>query len=214
MRYGVGLFAGEFFFECCECFEVAESGFFDSGSSGGSFGFGFAGLTFGFAFSACFSASFVFEDAAVGEDDAFGFFVELDNLEGKFFVNGGGGAVFFNEVFGSGEAFYAVGESNDSAFVEEFDDGAFVNATNGEDGFEYVPGIFFELLVAEAKATVFFVDSEYFHFDVVAYLSKFAGVFDFLGPAEVGDVDQTVYTFLKLYEYTEVGEVAHASGVA
>ena len=30
-----------------------------------------------------------------------------------------------------------------------------------------------------------------------------------LGPREVADVDQTVYTFLELYKYTEVGEVAN-----
>ena len=34
-----------------------------------------------------------------------------------------------------------------------------------------------------------------------------------LGPAEVADVDQTVNTFLKLYEYAEVSEVANLSCV-
>ena len=34
-----------------------------------------------------------------------------------------------------------------------------------------------------------------------------------LGPREVADVDQTVYTFLELYKYTEVGEVANLCSV-
>ena len=34
-----------------------------------------------------------------------------------------------------------------------------------------------------------------------------------LGPREVADVDQTVNTLLKLYKYTEVGEVANLGGV-
>ena len=34
-----------------------------------------------------------------------------------------------------------------------------------------------------------------------------------LGPREVRDVDKAVNTFLKLYEDTEVGEVANLSGV-
>src|SRR5574344_465841 len=33
----------------------------------------------------------------------------------------------------------------------------------------------------------------------------------FLSPRKVADMDQSVYTFFKFYEYTEVGEVAYFS---
>jgi hypothetical protein len=68
--------------------------------------------------------------------------------------------------------------------------------------------------VAEAQAAVVFVDSEDFNFDVSTDLSKFAGVFDFLSPREVADVDETVNAFFDFNENAEVSEVANFSGVA
>ena len=147
------------------------------------------------------------------KDDALAVLIEFDHLEVEFFVNLSLRTVFLNEVLGSSEAFYAVGESNDCALIEHFDDSAFVNRTNGEDCLEYIPGIFFELLVAEAQAAVVLVDSENLNFDVGTDLSEFAGVFDFLGPGEVADVDKTVDAFFDFNEYAEVGEVAYFCSV-
>ena len=149
----------------------------------------------------------------MAQDDALAVFVELDNLEVELFVDLGLRAVFLDEVFGGSETFHAVGELNHSALVEELDDGAGMNGTNGEYGLEYVPGVLLKLLVAEREATVVLVDFENDNFDVGADLGEFRGVFHFLGPGEVGDVDQAVYALFDFNEYAEVGEVAHFGGV-
>ncbi len=127
MEFRQGLFAGEFFFEGCEGFEVAEGGLLDGGSSDGCFFLGLTGSAFCLAFYGLVCTCFIFKDAAVGKDDALGVLVELDNLEVELFVNLGLRAVFLDEVFGSGEAFNTVGESDNSALLEHLDDGAFVN---------------------------------------------------------------------------------------
>ncbi len=148
------------------------------------------------------------------EDDALAVLVELDNLEVEFLVHLGCGAIFLGEVLGSSEAFHTVGESYNGALVEHFHDGAFMHGTYSENGFEHVPGIFLELLVAKGETAVVLVDLENFHFDVGTDLGEFAGVFDFLCPGKVGDVDKTVHAFFDFHEHTEVGEVAHLGGVA
>ena len=42
----------------------------------------------------------------------------------------------------------------------------------------------------------------------------FGRMLDFLGPAQVGDVDEAVDAVRYLYEDAEIGEVAHLGGVA
>ena len=85
----------------------------------------------------------------MAEDDALAVLVEFDHLEVELFIKTGLSAIFLNEVLGSSESFNAVGQSDNSAFFYHFDDSAFVYAANGEDCFKYIPGVFFELLVAE-----------------------------------------------------------------
>ena len=68
--------------------------------------------------------------------------------------------------------------------------------------------------MAEAQAAVVFVDFQDNDFDVGTDLREFGRMFHLLGPAQVGDVDQAVDTLFDLYEYAEVGEVAHFGGVA
>ena len=76
----------------------------------------------------CFlGACFVFEDAAVAEDDALAVFVEFDDLELEGLTGLGLCSVFFDEVLGRCKAFYAVLEGYDSAFVKYFGDCAFVD---------------------------------------------------------------------------------------
>ena len=205
----------EFLFESCESFEVSESSALERSCSCGSFNFFLgSGLTLSLTLCLLFVAGFVFEDAAVREDDALAVFVEFNHLEVELLVNLGGSAVFFNEVFGSCEALNTVGKSDNSTLVEHFDDCAFVNRANGEHCLEYIPGVFFELLVAEAETTVVLVDLKNFHFDFSTNLGEFAGVFDFLCPAEVADVDEAIDTFFNFNEYAEVSEVAHFCCVA
>jgi len=74
---------------------------------------------------------------------------------------------------------------------------------------KYIPRIFFQLLVAEAQATVVLVDCENFNFDISTDLSEFARVFDLLSPREIADVDETVNAFFDFNEYAEVSEVAY-----
>ena len=80
--------------------------------------------------------------------------------------------------------------------------------------FEYVPGVFLELLVAEGETAVVFVDFEDNDFNVGANLSEFRRMLNLLCPRKVRDVDETVYAFFEFYKHTEVGEVANLSVVA
>ena len=151
----------------------------------------------------------IFEDTAMRKNDAFGIFVELDYLEVEFLINLSLSSVFLNEMFGSRETFYSVRQCDNRAFFEHFDNRSLMDRTYCKHGLEYVPGIFFELFVSEAETTIFFVDFENLNFDIGTDLSKLRGVFDFLCPRKVGDVDKTFYAFFDFYEYAEVGEVTN-----
>lgn len=193
--------------------EVAESRLLDGGSCyrlrlltllGAAAGVGGAALGLGG----------VFGDAAVAQDDSLVVLVELNHLEVELVAELGLCAVFLDEVLGRREALYTMLEADDGALVEHFGHLAVMDRADGEDCLEHIPGIVLELLVAEAETTVALVDLEHLHLDVVADLRELAGVFDLLGPAEVGDVDQAVNALLDLDEHAEVSEVAHLGGVA
>ena len=156
-----------------------------------------------------FGLGFIFEDTAVRQDDTFGVFVEFDYLEGQFLFELSLSSILFYQVLGSSETFYTVGQCDYGTLVEHLDDCTFVNRVNGKDVLEYVPGILFELFVTEAETTVLLVDFEHLNFDVGTDLSELRGVFDFLRPRKVGDVDKTVYALFEFNKYTEVGEVAN-----
>ena len=116
-------------------------------------------------------------------------------------------------MFRSSETFYTIRQCNYRTLIQHFDDSTFVYRTYCEYSFEYIPGVFFELLVTEAQATVFFVDLQHLYIDIRTDLSKFGRMFNLLSPRQVRDVDQTVNTFFNFYEYTEVSEVANLSCV-
>ena len=67
--------------------------------------------------------------------------------------------------------------------------------------------------MTEAQTTVLLVDFENYYVDRSTYCSELRWVLNLLSPREVRDVDQTINTFLELYEDTEVSEVANLSGV-
>ena len=83
---GLLAFLSEFFLEGCESRDVAESSFLDRSAH-------YRSLFCNFCFLSCFLSlclfctSFIFEDAAVREDDALRVLVEFDNLEVQLLVN-------------------------------------------------------------------------------------------------------------------------------
>ena len=174
----LGLFGSVFHlgFQLGQCVEVTERGRGGLVLDGGDFAGGLLLLLgSGFLGGLALGTLFVFEGAAVRKDDAAGYLIKLKNLEGQLFVELGLGFVFLYEVLRGSEAVNAVFELDDVAVLMLFDDGAFVDGTNGEYGFKYVPRILFGLLVAEAEAAVVLVDFEDYDVDVSANLG-------YLGP--------------------------------
>jgi len=165
-----------------------------------------------FAAFAAFILAFL-EGAGVGDDDAFAVLVELDDLEVESLTLTGFALVFLVEVAHRGESLDVVGEHDGGALVVHVDDLALVDRADGEEALVDVPGVLLELLVSEAEATVFGVDFEDDHVDLLTDLGELGGVFDFLAPAEVADVDEAIDAFFKLDEDAEVGEVADGGGV-
>ena len=214
-RPDLSRFAGELLLESGQSFDIAQGGLLNrSGQHGSLFLAGtlgtlvaLAGL-FGF-----FRLVGILEDSAVAEDDALGILVEFDYLEVEFLIDLGLRAVFLDEVLGSGEALDSVGKLDNCALVEHLDDGTLMYGTGSEHCLEYFPGILLKLLVAQGEATVVLVDFEDDNFDVGADLGEFRRMFYFLGPGEVGNVDEAVYALFDFNEYSEVGKVAHFGGV-
>ncbi len=88
-----------------------------------------------------------------------------------------------------------------------------MDRTYSEDGFKYIPWIFFQLFVTKAQTTIFFVDIEYLNFYRSTDLSHFTRMFDLLCPGKVGDMDQSFYAIFNFDKGAEVGEVTYGSGV-
>ena len=107
---------------------------------------------------ACFGALYVFEDTAVRKDNALALLVEFDYLELELLVQLSLASVFLNQVLGSSKAFYAVLQLDNGTLVQQLGDGSFVDRILSEDGFKYIPGILFQLLVAQRQATVVLVN--------------------------------------------------------
>ena len=58
------------------------------------------------------------------------------------------------------------------------------------------------------------IEFQHHYVQLVADFAEFRRMFDFLGPREVGDVNQAVNAFFDFNEHAEVGEVANFGGVA
>ena len=183
VRAKVGLFSGKFLLEGCKFFEVAESSAFDS--RGGCRLLFFLSLTTCLACFVLLSLSFVFEDAAVREEDALVVLVEFDYLEGEFLVELSMAAIFLNEMFGSCKTFYAILELYNGTLIKHFDDCTFVDAAICENCFEYIPRILFKLFVTERKTTVVFIYFKNNYFDFCTNLSELRRMFDFLSPRKI-----------------------------
>ena len=111
------------------------------------------------------------------------------------------------------KTFDAVFQFHDTTLVIVAEEGAFVGGADDEDGFKRNPNVFRELLVAEAQATVFYIDVKYDHFQLLILLDEFARMAVFLGPAQIADVHEAINAFFQLDEQTLVGHVAHDAGM-
>ena len=109
------------------------------------------------------------------------------------------------------EAFDAFGDLDEGAELRGAQDLALDDVADAVLGEERIPDIGLELLDAEREAAVLRLDAEDDCLDLLTLLENFRGVLDALGPAEVGDVDQTVDAVFDLDEGAEVGEVADAA---
>lgn len=105
-----------------------------------------------------FCSCFVLERTAVRDNDTTSILVELNNLEGERLALRSLRTISLHKVLWCSESLNAFGERNDSPLIDEFADCTFVNRTYTEVCFQSIPRIFFNLLVAEAKATILLVN--------------------------------------------------------
>ena len=141
--------------------------FFDGPSGAVAFFLFFlTNLNFGFAFH-------IFAVAEVGYQDALIIAVKFDDFYGQFLFHFGQLAIFLTDVLNRSEGFQAVGQLYDGATVVAADDGRGVVRTNGEYIFESIPGVLFQLLMAEGKLAVILIDLEDDDIDRLTYLSEF-----------------------------------------
>ena len=141
--------------------------------------------------------------------DALRIAVELQHHKLVLAVYAERAAVLLHQVLGVACAFQTVGKRDGRVTALHLDHSRLVLAAHGEHAFEDFPWVFFQLLVSEAHAAVLLVEFEHDDFDFVPHVAELRGVFDFLRPAEVRDVHQTVDAFFELNEQTEVREVAN-----
>ena len=149
----------------------------------------------------------------MGKDDLLACLVEFLYAERKHLTCLCGSAVFLDEVPCGAVTFNAVCQGDDCALLDEVCNGSVVYRTYGVNSLIGIPGILFELLVAEAETTVCLVDFEDDNLEGLSDSGELRRMLDLLGPAQVADVHEAVNTFLKLYEYAEVGEVADSCGM-
>ena len=141
--------------------------------------------------------------------DALGIAVEFEYNKIRCFFDSNIGFVRFAKVLYVARTFESVWQSDHRLVAVHFHDGTSVLRTNCENGLEYFPWVFFELLVAQAHAAVVLVQFEHHNFDFITDAAELRGVLDFLGPAQVRNVHQTIDSFFKLDKETEVREVAN-----
>ncbi len=142
------------------------------------------------------------------------FFVELDHLEVSGIASFQLASIFFGHMTTWQEGFNPdILELNSSSTVNNFQYTAFQYASFFHQSSVSVPWVVFHLLVAEAELAVFHINLQYGHFHQAAHRGKFTGVLDFLGPAEIRDVNKSVDAFFQFHKYTEVGKVANGAFV-
>ena len=85
-------------------------------------------------------------------------------------------------MLGSSETFDVVSELDNSTLFVDFYDSTFVFSAISKLCLKRFPRIVFELLVTEAKTTVFLIDVENYNVHLSANLSEFRGVLNLLSP--------------------------------
>ena len=107
------------------------------------------------------------------------------------------------------QALKGLGQLDEHAEVGDLGHDTFDDGPDGEvDRDLTIPGVFLELLHTEGNPLLVLVDRDHDRLDLLAALENFARVHDFLGPAQVADVKETVDPLLKLDEGAVVGQVA------
>lgn len=136
--------------------------------------------------------------------DDFGFvrLADLDDLQRIF-------DVIAAELADVDEAFYAVFDAGESAEFSNFRNFAIDDRPRGITIGEGFPGIVCKLFNTEAEAFVGDIDIEDDGFDFVAFFVDFGGVTNFLSPADIGDMDETVDAVFDADEEAEIGDIAN-----
>ena len=135
--------------------------------------------------------------------DDFGFvnFADFDDLIG--FIDAV--AAEFADV---NEAFDAIGDLSESTEFRDLGDFAIDDRPGRIHFGESFPGIAGELFDTEGEAFAGDVDVEDDGFDFVTAFVDFGWVADFLCPADVGDMDETIDAIFDADEETEIGDIA------
>ena len=141
--------------------------------------------------------------------DALGIAVKLQHHEIRLVVDPKGTTFRLVEVLAVASSFQAVRQRDGGVTAFHLDHSGLVLAAHREHALEDLPWVLFNLLVAEAHASVVLVQFEHDNFDFVAHVAELGGMLDFLGPAEVRDVHQTIDALFQFNEQAEVREVAH-----
>src|SRR5438094_8108898 len=105
--------------------------------------------------------------------------------------------------------FDVIADVDDHALVHQADDLARQIRPDGIRLTDTEPWIFLGLLETERDALVLRVDVQNHDVDRVALLHDFRRMLYALGPAHIGDMDQTIYPWLNLNKCSEARQVAH-----
>ena len=103
-------------------------------------------------------------------------------------------------------------EADEQAELGDVADLAFHGAAGRILLLEQLPRIAEALLEAERDAALVRIDLEHHHLDLLTGRDDLAGMDVLLGPAHLGDVDQTFHPRLELDEGAVVGDVGDATG--
>src|SRR5690606_29303123 len=97
---------------------------------------------------------------------------------------------------------------NESAKIGQTGYSSFDNSTNGEASFHASPWIGSHFFERQADFLAFSIQADDFHFQVLANFNHLFRVSDFVGPGQIGNVNQALNSTLDFHEYTKVGDVA------
>ncbi len=143
--------------------------------------------------------------------DSLGISVEFKDDKLSSIINPEGATFLRHQMLGMASAFHSVRQGDGGMTSFHFQYGGLVGASDCEDAFEYLPRVFFDLLVTQAHSPVFLVKLKDDHFNFITHIAKLRWVLDLFRPAQIRDVDQSINSLFKLHKQTKVGEVANCT---